>query len=173
VQALGGDPQTVQSLSGNAHAEQIHKLAVENSVALTSGDYVHVVDLTYPKVVEKIGGRDKMIEMLRRSNEDLKAQGSAILGAEVGEPKEVVMVGDREYAIVPMIVRVQVPQGRLRMNGYLVAISENRGKTWTFIDGAGLHNAPAGEREALEEILPSFPAQLSLPLWEPPVLEPK
>ena len=162
-QVASGDPQT----------EQIRKFAAEDSAALTSGNYARLVDLTYPKLVEIIGGRDKMIETLRRGTEDLKAQGSAILGAEVSEPKKVVTVGNSQFAIVPMIVRVKVSQGILRSNGYLIAVSENRGKTWTFIDGAGLHKAQAGEREALERILPGFPAELSLPLWEPPVLEPK
>ena len=162
-QVASADPQT----------EQIRKLAAENSAALTSANYARLVDLTYPKLVEIVGGRDKMIETLRRGTEDLKAQGSAILGAEVSEPKKVITVGNSQFAIVPMAVRVKVPRGILRSNGYLIAVSENRGKTWTFIDGAGLHKTSAGEREALEQIVPSFPAELSLPLWEPPVLEPK
>ena len=78
------DPQT----------EQIRKLAAENSAALTSGNYARLVELTYPKVVEMIGGRDKMIETLRNGTEEMKAHGNAILGAEASEPKEVVPRGD-------------------------------------------------------------------------------
>jgi hypothetical protein len=72
-----------------------------------------------------------------------------------------------------MTVRVQVPEGILRSNGFLIAVSDDRGKTWTFIDGAGLHKTSRNERETLAQIVPGFPAQLSLPAWEPPVLEPK
>jgi hypothetical protein len=162
-----------QLASADSQTQRIRILAAENSAALTSGNYARLVDLTYPKLVEMIGGRDKMIEMLRSGTEDMKAHGSAILGAEVSEPKEVVTAGDKQFAIVPITVRVQVPDGTVRSNSFLVAISEDRGKTWTFIDGAGLHKTSGGERESLAQILPAFPAQLSLPPWEPPVVESK
>jgi hypothetical protein len=157
------DPQT----------ERIRKLATENSAALTSGNYPRLVELTYPKVVEMLGGRDKMLETLRRGSEDMKAHGSAILGAEVSEPEKVVTAGDKQFAIVPMTVRVQMPNGTLRSKGFLIAVSEDRGKTWTFIDGAGLVREPGKEKEKLAQILPDFPPQLSLPAREQPVLEPK
>jgi hypothetical protein len=163
AQLASADPQT----------QRIRTIATENSAALTSGNYARLVDLTYPKLVEMIGGRDKMIEVLRSGTEDMKAHGSAILGAEVAEPPEIVTAGDKQFAIVREIVRVQVPEGTLRSNGFLIAVSEDRGKTWTFIDGAGLHKTPGKERETLAQILPGFPSQLSLPAWEPPVLEPK
>lgn len=163
AQLASADPQT----------ERIRKLAAENSAALTSGNYRRLVELTYPKVVEMIGGRDKMIETLRRGSEDMRAHGSAILGAEVSEPKEVFTAGDKQFAIVPMTTRVQVPDGTLRSQGFLIAISEDRGKTWTFIDGAGLVREPGKEKEKLAQILPDFPPQLSLPAREQPVLEPK
>jgi hypothetical protein len=160
-------------LGGDAQTERIRKLAAENGTALTSGDFAHVVALTYPKVVELIGGRDKMLETLRRSNEDMKARGSAIIGVEVSEPKEVVSAGDKQFAIVPMTVSVQVPTGILRSKGFLIAVSEDRGKTWTFIDGAGLVSESGKEKEKLTQILPDFPPQLALPPREPPSWEPK
>jgi hypothetical protein len=162
-----------QLASPDPQTERIRKLAAENSAALTSGNYPRLVELTYPKVVEMIGGRDKMIETLRRGSEDMKAHGSAILGAEVSEPKEVVTAGDKQFAIVPMTVRVQVPDGTLHSKGFLIAVSEDRGKTWTFVDGAGLVKEPGKEKEKLAQILPDFPPQLSLPAREQPVLEPK
>jgi hypothetical protein len=159
--------------SADSQTERIRTIAAENSAALTSGNYARLVDLTYPKLVEMMGGRDKMIEMLRSGAEDMKAHGSAILGAEIAEPREIVTANDKQFAIVPMTVRVQVPEGTLRSNGFLIAVSDDRGKTWKFIDGAGLHKTSRNERETLAQILPDFPAQLSLPAWEPPVLEPK
>jgi hypothetical protein len=162
-----------QLASADPQTERIRELAADNSAALTSGNYARLVELTYPKVVEMIGGRDKMIETLRRGSEDMKAHGSAILGAEVSEPKEVVTAGDKQFAIVPMTVRVQVPDGTLRSKGFLIAVSEDRGKTWTFVDGAGLVREPGKEKEKLAQILPDFPPQLSLPAREQPVLEPK
>ena len=156
----------VQLASADSQTERVRALAAKNSAALSSGNYARLVELTYPKIVEMIGGRDKMIETLRRGSEDMKAHGSAILGAEVSEPKEVVTVGGRQFAILPMTVRVRVPDGTLRSTGFLIAVSEDHGKTWTFIDRAGL-------KEKLAQVLPEFPPQLLLPPREQPVLEPK
>ena len=159
--------------SADSQTQRVRAAAAENSAAITSGNYTRLVERTYPKVVEMLGGRDKMIEMVRSGIEDMKAHGNAILGAEVSEPKEVVTVGEKQFAIVPMIVRIQVPGGTLRSKGFLIAVSEDHGKTWKFIDGAGLHKAPGTEREALVQVVPDFPARLSLPAWEPPALESK
>lgn len=163
AQLANADPQT----------ERIRTLAAGNSAALSSKNYARLLDLTYPKVVEMVGGRDKMIETLRRGSEEMKAHGSAILGAEVSEPNEVVSAGDKKFAIVPMTVRVQVPDGTLRSKGFLIAVSEDRGKTWTFIDRAGLVREPGKEKDKLARVLPDFPPQLSLPARTQPVLEPK
>jgi hypothetical protein len=159
--------------SADPQTEQVRKLAVEDSAALVSGNYARLVDLTYAKFVEMIGGREKMIETLGRGNEEMKAHGSAILAAEVSEPKEVVTAGDKQFAIVPITVRVQVPDGTVRSTDFLIGISEDRGKTWTFLDGAGITKEPGKEREKLAQVIPDFPTQLSLPAREPPVLESK
>jgi hypothetical protein len=153
--------------SADPTTQRIRKLAQESNAALAGGDYSRVVELTYPKVVEMIGGREKMIETLRRGTEGMKAQGSAILGAEATEPKDVVASGDKQFAIVSMTVRVRVPDGVLRSKGFLIAISADHGATWTFLDGAGL------TKETLPQVLPDFPSQLSLPAPEPPELERK
>src|SRR5205823_13888599 len=113
------------------------------------------------------------IETLRRGSEDMQARGSAILGDEVGEPKEVVTARHNHLVIVPITVQVRVSNGTVRWKGFLIAVSEDRGKTWTFVDGAGLVGEPGKEKEKLAQILPDFPSQLSLPAHEQPVLEPK
>ncbi len=153
--------------AADLQTERIRQAAKENSTAFTTANYDRLVDLTYPKVVELLGGREKMIELLRRGAEDMKSHGSAILGADIAEPKEVITAGDKRFAIVPMIVHIKVPQGTVRTNGFLLAVSTDQGKAWTFIDGAGL------TREKLTQVFPDFPSEVSLPAPERPVLEPK
>jgi hypothetical protein len=151
------DPQT----------EQIRQAAKENSSAFTGGNYNRLVDLTYPRVVELLGGREKMIEALRHGTQDMKSRGSEIVAADVAEPKEVFTAEDKRFAVVPMTLHIKVPQGLLRLNGFLLAVSTDQGKTWTFIDGAGL------TREKLLQVFPDFPSELTVPERQPPVLEPK
>ena len=161
------------SVTTDARTKRIRALAAESCAALTSGNYARVADFTYPKVVEMMGGRDKMIETTRQIIEDMKTGGVAILSIEVSEPERVVTANDKLFAVVPQVVRMQGPKKTARSNGFLIAVSEDAGKNWSFIDGAALHEKPGQERETLAQILPDFPALLSLPKWEPPVFEPK
>jgi hypothetical protein len=156
-----------QKADADAQTDRIRRAAQENSAAIAAGNYGRVVDLTFPKVVEEIGGREKMIELLRHGTEEMKANGSVILGADVAEPREIVRAGDKRFAIVPIIIRAKVSNGTLRSKSFLLAISSDEGKTWTFIDGAGLTKGKLGE------LFPDHTPSLSLPAKEEPVLEQK
>jgi hypothetical protein len=129
----------------DSQTERIRKAAKEKSAALAAGNYGRVVDSTYPKLVEMIGGRDKMIETLRHGAEEMKAHGSAIIDTDIREPEKVVTAGDKQFAIVPTRVTVKQPladpHGGLppfqpigHAKGFLIAISADSGNTWTFID---------------------------------------
>src|SRR4051812_31103126 len=89
-----------QSAHGDSHTERIRKAAEENSAALIAGNYGRVADFTYPKLVEMAGGREKMIEIMQTGEKDMKAHGATVLGAEISEPKDVVTVGEKQFAIV-------------------------------------------------------------------------
>jgi TPR repeat protein len=166
-------PDQLDEARKRAFATRIRALAAESCAALTSGHYARVADFTYPKVVEMMGGRDKMIETTRQIVEDMKDRGVTIVSIEVSEPERVVTANDKLFAVVPQVVRMQGAKKTARSNGFLIAVSEDAGKNWSFIDGDALHEKPGQERETLAQILPDFPALLSLPKWEPPVFEPK
>jgi hypothetical protein len=166
-------PDQLDEARKRAWTKRIRALAAESCAALTSGNYARVADFTYPKVVEMMGGRDKMIETTRQIVEDMKDRGVTIVSIEVSEPERVVTANDKLFAVVPQVVRMEGPKKTARSNGFLIAVSEDAGKNWSFIDGAALHEKPGQERETLAQILPDFPALLSLPKWEPPVFEPK
>jgi hypothetical protein len=81
-----------------AHAKRIRKLAEEYDAALVVGNYARVVDLMYPTLVEIVGSRRKMIDILREDfSEDRKAEGHSILRIEVSEPKQVVMSAEKQH----------------------------------------------------------------------------
>jgi Sel1 repeat len=152
----------------DSRTKRIRALAAESNAALISGNYARVADFPYAKVIEMMGGRDKMIETTRQTVEDMKDHGVTIIGIEVSEPERVVAAKDKLFAVVPQVVRMVGPKKTARATGFLIAVSEDAGKNWSFIDGAGLQ-----DRESLAQLIPDFPAELSLPKKEPPVFEPK
>ena len=60
---------STELVNADSQTERIRKAAQEKSAALAAGNYGRVVDSTYPKLVEMIGGRDKMIETLRHGGQ--------------------------------------------------------------------------------------------------------
>lgn len=81
-------------------AAQVLKLAQENAVAVIAGDCERAADFTYSRIVDLAGGRAAMVTYLRNGMAEMKASGSGILSAEMSEPKEIVTVGPRRFAIV-------------------------------------------------------------------------
>ena len=93
------------------HTERIRKFAEENIAAEIAGDYSRMVDLRYPNIVELSGGREKVMNLLRQERKDLLAKGIAIAGAEASEPTQVATGRDKEFAIVPVTLRLKGPKG--------------------------------------------------------------
>jgi len=62
---------------------------------------------------------------------------------------------------------MSVPQGRALVRTWLLGVSSDQGKTWTFIDGGKLN------AEAIKQYFPNFPAKLTLPAKQVPQLEKK
>jgi hypothetical protein len=151
-------------------AKRIRKLAEESSAALANRDYARVVDLMYPTLVEIAGGRNKMIHLLREDSENGKENGNGILTIEVNEPKELVTAGKKQFAIVPVTMRADVPEVSVRTKSFYIAISSDRGRTWAFIDGLFIDGGKFTRRD-LTNIVPGFPAQLSLPVIEERVFQ--
>src|SRR3954466_3326868 len=83
--------------------------AVEVGQALLKGDYAKVADLTYPKIVEALGGREKMIAATDAAIKRMKAQGTTFKSYAAKEPGEFLTEGANTFTIVPTVVEMNVP----------------------------------------------------------------
>lgn len=59
---------------------------------------------------------------------------------------------------------MKVPGGRATAKSFLLGISTDKGKTWTFVDGNGI-----GDEKVKRKLLPNLPAEFKLPKKEKPV----
>jgi TPR repeat protein len=166
-------PEQLDEARKRAFAPRIRAFADEANAALVSENYARVVDFTYPKAVELMGGRDEAIARLREIIDDLKDRHASITKIEVQEPDRVVASKDRLFAVVPQTIRMESAKKTVRTSSFLIAVSETAGQHWHFIDCAKLSQNPDTAREILTKIVPDFPARLALPKFEPPVAEPK
>jgi hypothetical protein len=172
-----GHPQTPQSASTHPAASPVlppYKSypnlkiqAEELAKAFDRQDYDKVASLTYPKLVELMGGREGMAAIMSRSMKRSEETDNAkLLSTTVGEPDSVTRIGQQLYAIVPTTLRIKVPEGVLVGKSFLIGISKDNGENWTFIDGSGGRN-----QEKLKVLLPEAADKLKLPESNPPVLE--
>lgn len=145
----------------------IQKSAQALATATKKGDVAGLLEGTYPKAVAIMGGKDAAEKAIRSAMEDLGKKGVTITKAECSEPKEIQKVDGKWYAVVPMVVEMQVPNGLATSPSYLLGVSEDGGKVWKFIDGSGLKNARG--REAM---LPGIHEKLKLPANQPPKFTP-
>jgi hypothetical protein len=132
--------------------------------AFLKGDFEAFARYTHPAMVKMAGSKKKLIEALQKSIAELKSQGYQIISASAGAPLNMVNVGDELQAIVPQEQVIDVPakHGELHGTSYMLGVSRDGGKTWTFINVDGM------TREQVRQVLPTFSASLDIPSHPPP-----
>jgi hypothetical protein len=150
------------TLTASAQEKPSSTLVKQKAVALghavIQGDFNTMAEMTYPSIVQALGGREKMIASTRQSLGKMNAQGYRFLSHSVGEPSAFTTEGKNTFTIIPTTVEISAPGGKLVGNSYLLGISPDAGKSWTFVDGTGITR-----NETREKLLPKLPASLKLP----------
>lgn len=130
--------------------------AEKAQTAVMKGDAETLIDLTHPKLVEQLGGRDKAITATRSGVKMYKDKGLEIKAAKVGDPSDPVQGGKELYIVVPTTTEMTTPQGKAVSQGYMVGVSADGGKMWRFVHGAL-------DAEKVRKLLPDIPEKLVLP----------
>lgn len=141
----------------------VKRLAQELGTATMRGDYAKVIDGTYDRIVEELGGREKAIKVIETGMRKLRAKGITFKAYKVGDPGEFHREGNNTFVVVPTVLEMSAPGNKLIGKSYLLGISGDGGKTWKFADGAGMDR-----KEVREKVLPKLPAKLKLPAKEAP-----
>jgi hypothetical protein len=137
--------------------------AQEVNDAFRRRDFGRMVDLTYPKVIEAAGGRDKMIASLAKGLQEMEADGVTVLSSTAEAPIQIVHVSDWIYAVVPTTLKVKAQAGTFKTESSMVGISSDHGANWTFIDAGGK------DHKQLLSILPAPADGLKLPADKEPL----
>jgi hypothetical protein len=141
--------------------------ANEIAQATVKGDFDKIADFTYPKVVDQMGGREKMIGAMKIGFNEMKSRGIEFRSAKVEDALPLMAGGSEVFTVVPFTLEMKVPGGRTTMKSFLLGISADKGKTWTFLDGSGI-----GKDETMaKRLLPNLPKELKLPKTEKPVFQ--
>lgn len=132
--------------------------------AFISNDYAALVKFTYPPIVKKAGGQESSVAKIKNELESLRLQGVTFDSISVGEPSIFVKAGEEIHTLIPETQFLNVPQGLLRSESCLLAISKDEGKTWYFLDTADL------DSNNIKSTVPNFNFELKIPPFKEPVL---
>ncbi len=146
-----------QEQLGEAAARQLQTQAEVCGRAFIEGDFERLADCTVPKLVELMGGREKMIEAVRKDVEEMKAEGFEPLSSKHSAPTQVVRVGSRTYAVIPLKFRMRSSKEVHVSDSFLIGVSGDGGQNWTFL------SADSTDEARMKVLLPDVVGKLKLP----------
>src|ERR1700722_15964819 len=125
-----------------AGADELSKAIVKNQAqemadATIAGDYAKLIDHTYPPAVEAQGGRKEAVQSAEATMKLMNDKGFTITKYEVGEPGNFYSEGGNTFVVIPSTMEMKFPAGKAIQKPYLLGISSDAGKTWSFIDCSG------------------------------------
>jgi hypothetical protein len=132
--------------------------------ALLKEDFAKVADLTHPKVIQLIGGREKMISVMESETKEMRSQGFALRSVKVDDPSDPVAAGSDLFVVVPFLLEMKALGGKLVLKSFVIGVSSDRGKSWAFVNGDL-------DIKKVKQVLPTLPDQLKLPEKQKPVFE--
>jgi hypothetical protein len=149
----------------NKHSDKILTAGNGLAKAMISGNFGKIAYYTYPKIVEYMGGEDRMTAAIEDGMKQMERQGIKFSSVTIGEPQEIFQAGDELHCLVPQVIVMINGSGRVTNNSYLLAISNTNGESWYFIDTAQLTN------EKAKELFPEFNVELRIPKKTAPIFE--
>lgn len=142
---------------------EIKQAAEKCAKSLLTGDYEGFATYTHKRVVALMGGKEAMVAVLKREIERMRSEGYDFADAVIGNPAEPVKIGTWVTALVPEEVIMKVPGGRLHQDAFLLAVSEDDGKHWAFLDLGPITPAQ------FAKIFPELEGKVQLPEKREPV----
>ena len=133
--------------------------------AVVKGDCKTLIDHMYPRLVQMMGGKEKMLTQANASMTQLKTQGFVFDAASIGSPGKFYKAGAEIHCLVPETISIKMPNGHLVAQSNLLAISKDGGKNWTFID------LNKNTIDAIPKIFPYFNNELKIPAPSQPVMQ--
>ena len=136
--------------------------AMEMARALLAKDVEKVVQYLPPKLVEASGGKAKVLSVRDSLNKFMLQFGAEIQKVTIGNPTKIISYKDQLQSTVPQITRIKFMEGAVVIESTLLAISEDKGQHWYFVD-TNIYRSGK-----LKEALPNLSPELVIPPMKKP-----
>jgi hypothetical protein len=153
---------SISSPAAFAQTITLKEQAAQMGNALVRRDYKTFVSFSYPAVVKQMGGADKMASTIAAQMKGMEAGGQQIVSLTYGAPSSPIKAGKELQATIPQQMIVKIKEGRIAAESILIAISQDKGQHWYFVD--------AGERDlaTIRRSLPNISKSLVIPKAKAP-----
>ena len=135
-------------------ASVIKGQAMEMGKALAAGDVETFSRFMHPSVINMAGGKEKVREMADTLNKVFKQFGGSVTRILIGNPEKIISYHKTLQTTLPQTTSIETSFADIEVQSTLVAISNNKGKDWYFIDTSIYQEAKI--RKELPEISPDL-----------------
>ncbi len=140
--------------------------AMEMAKAILAKDVEKTVQYLPPKLVEASGGKAKVLVVRDSLNKFMQQFGVDVKKIIIGNPAKIINYKEVLQTTLPQTTHIKFMQGTMVIESTLVAISEDKGKHWYFIDTAIYRSGK------LKEALPNLSPELVIPPMKKPEMVP-
>lgn len=121
-------------INQDLHKKEIKNQAIKMKDGLLNKDYQTYSNYTYPITIKAMGGKTKFISSLKEKINGMEKEGLIFLNVTIGETNKILKVKNELQTTIVQEIELKVPDGKIKSKSFLIAISDNNGKNWFFID---------------------------------------
>jgi len=136
--------------------------AMEMAKAILAKDVEKAVQYMPPKLVEASGGKAKVLMVRDSMNKYMSMFGAEIKKVTIGNPGKIISYKDQLQTTLPQTTQVKFMESTVILESTLVAISEDKGLHWYFVD-TNIYRS-----SKLKEALPNLSPELVIPPMKKP-----
>jgi hypothetical protein len=161
-------------VSTNSFGQNTNKTStITGNLVNQANDFGHLVknkdtkkfvDKIYPGLISLVGGKDKLIEMTDNGYEQLAMQGISIDSVSFLKPNPIIETDNELQTTITEFLMMTIPNGRMITKSTLIAISQDKGITWYFLDTSG------NSLKAMKQNFPNLSDKLIIEPFEKPIV---
>jgi len=104
-------------------------------------DYANFINYTYPRLAEMAGGKENLIKLTKQSMEQLKNDGFKVVEIGFKDASDFYTKDNELQCTLRQVLIMDTPKGMIESEYTMIAISEDDGLNWTFLDTSGKEKA--------------------------------
>lgn len=150
------------AVSAQQHQSAIKQAAMEMGNALVKKDGERFLSYMHPSMIRLAGGKTQLRVMADSAFKVVEQVGGRVSRISFGNPSPVLQFKNTLQAVISQQMLLTTLLGNAELSSALIAISADKGKTWTFID-TNLFNI-----SQIKSAMPDISPELVIPKAAPP-----